>query len=224
MNKLLTFGTDGDLAHVDRDWHLDALGKFVCIECGGILPSYYPASIDVRLSELPENMSCGPVCGWGRKNLRLSVFATAFLDAIREHLGGFVIGRCFDSDGTLIPTHATCYTRDTLLTRGDTKTQYWSCDACGQRWSYTPPSMPQYVLRSDLGEAMVYKSSSSRLLIVDTLARKLDWTQWPDLDLEWVEIRSSGVTPEFVTAQWPDVDLELRDKARRSLFRRGKDE
>jgi len=143
----------------------------------------------------------------------IAVFSVDLLAHLRPYLEGFVLGRCLRSDGSVIPSHATCYTRHTLLLHGDQDTKYWTCTTCGLAWSYTPFRAARYVLRGDLSGAVVYQDDACDLYIADTIARRIDWSRWPDLELEWVEIRDEPGSegPE----RSPEAELPARTEGAR---------
>ena len=100
----------------------------------------------------------------------------------------FSIGKCHLPNGQIIEEYVTCYTNTYIIERGDARSQYEICDTCG---SITPIGWRgrQYTLRSYLTDAVVYEDAFNNLYIDEELALQLDFSPWPDADLETIEVR-----------------------------------
>jgi hypothetical protein len=92
------------------------------------------------------------------------------------------------SDGQVLDDYVTLYSRQYILIRGNKQSKYVVCSECG---TVRPHGWHgrQYVLRSYLTESRVYQSPFNELCIDEELALKIDFSSWPDVDLETIEIR-----------------------------------
>jgi len=134
----------------------------------------------------------------------IRTFHRDFIDQIRDHLADFALGRCFDPQGNLIEEYVTCYSRDYFVTRGNKKSQYRTCPSCDTTYNDGWEGR-QYVLRSYLTDAQVYMDVFCSMFLDEDLALQLDFSAWPDLELDPIAIRDKPIDGQQLPCDKPLV-------------------
>ena len=184
MERLVIINSKNDEAvFASKDWRASSQGRSYCQSCVTVNRMRFPVPFDIILSAIPDYRISGDVlltC--------LRIYNKKFVEQIKEYLGDFTIGRCFSADGELVDEYVTLYSKRYILIRGNKKSKYVRCEECG---TVRPHGWygRQYVLRSYLTESRVYQSPFNELCIDEELAMKLDFSAWPDANLETIEIR-----------------------------------
>jgi hypothetical protein len=176
--------------HAEPAWVEDAAGRIFCPDCRTIYRSRHPEPIDVTLMEWPEAPA---VCGRPAR-AGVPIFGSDFVAQIGECLPDAAIGRCLTADGQVFQEYVTMYLPRCVLMRGDTKTKYKVCKGCGAIWTdlvMVFPGRPAYLLRHQLTDALIYQGGYGSLFIARELANRLDWSPFPDVRLEPVEVRDT---------------------------------
>lgn len=159
-----------------NSWSREHRGKTLCPNCFKLRDGVYPLVVDVFLLQLPDRLSHGGVFHGG-----VGVISDKLLDVLRPHLQNYVLGRCFDERGLLIPNYRSIYHRDRVSLRADPNAPNYSlykCQTCGV---VAEMSDSPYVLRADLSEAEVFESRIARLFLSEALAARFPWKQFRDL-------------------------------------------
>lgn len=201
MEFLMKLSSDHpEPVHATREWLREQKGRIICRECNLINPLWYPRPIDVMLQRRPPGKITGGI--WWTA---VDVFHIGFVAQIHDHLTEFVFGKCYDAKGSLIEDYVTCYTNQHIMQRGAPDTLYRTCNTCGTTW----PSGyvgPQYILRHTLTGAKVYQNCSSRMYLDEALCYQLDFSPWPDVDLEPIEIRDEPLDGKVLPGDPAHVD------------------
>ena len=92
------------------------------------------------------------------------------------------------ADGVVLNDYLTCYTKAFFVPRGNSKANYYVCNTCGAMSLNTGGQRHQYVLRKDLTDASVYQSASTWLYLREELVEQIDWSPWPDANLDEVRV------------------------------------
>lgn len=184
MKNLIKIGSKEDEAiFASRKWLTSEKGISYCESCGRVNRTQFPVPYDIELSIVPMHRISGVVLWTG-----LKIYHKEFIDQIRDYLGDFTIGKCVLDDGSVLEDFMTLYSRRYILIRGNKKSKYRTCQECGT-------VMPigwygrQYALRSYLTSSRVYQNPFNGLCIDEELALQIDFSPWPDADLQTIEIR-----------------------------------
>jgi hypothetical protein len=188
MNKLVKIMTNHpDPVHATSEWRWKFKGKLLCSECLRINCSGFSQTFDVVLENHPGHRIEGGVWDTG-----INIFHVNFIEQLYDYLSEYTIGRCLDKSGKVISDYVTCYGKSYILVRGDKKSKYWTCKTCGAI-AQSGWSGPQYVLRSYLSDSRIYQDASCRMFIDEELASQLDFSPWPDAELEPIAIRDEPI-------------------------------
>ena len=199
MNTLYNISTNHpDPIHTLPAWGEKAVGKIMCPICKSIKRSWYPKPIDIVLQDNPDHRLCGGVCWIGVK-----IFHKDFINQILPYLNAFVCGKTLGPDGKVIDEYVTCYTNKRIVVRGGKGSEYNTCDECGT-WSKGFVE-PQYVLRDYLTDARIYQDRHSSLIIDEKLANELDFSPWPDADLEPIAIVDEPLDKQHLPFDPPEI-------------------
>lgn len=160
----------------------------LCPQCKNILPSFYPSPIDVTVTSKPGKAIIEPL------NVHIDLYHKRFLDQIKNHLDGFIMGKCFDKKGRCLENYMTCYTIHRIKTRGiyipPSQFRYKRCDTCGNLGGISSVGAPiQYTLQQYLSDRKVYFDNYGHFYLVEELASQIDFTPWPDAVLEPILIK-----------------------------------
>ncbi len=167
---------------VDYEWRDKVSGKMFCRGCGRILQALFPQPIYVKLSELPDGLSVGPVEG-----AAIGIIHVRFLHRLMDHINGFAFGDVYGRREAKIDEYRTWYPDRVILIRGSGAPQPRECQACGGI-DYRIVGDP-YVLRHQMGTRHVYHDDKCNIYVDDWLADLVDWSDFPDLRLDPVPIR-----------------------------------
>jgi hypothetical protein len=221
VKHLIKIGTIiSDPIHATKRWRDEERPHLTCPQCERIRRDLYPLPLNVELKKWPNYRLCDYVWLGG-----MYIFHHAFMNHILEHLGSFVLGKCFGPDGRLIDEYVTCYTKARIVVRGAEGSKYRICNTCG-----AIPSgyiEPRHVLNSYLYGAKVYQDYHTALLVDEAIIEDLDFSKWPDAELKKVEIREEPLDeqnlpcdPPSVVEKYPknywqySIDKEIADKIR----------
>lgn len=183
MERLVVIHSDGESAWTTKNWLALNSGKAYCQSCAMVNRRNFPVPFDLTLSNIPEHQIAGHVFSTG-----FHIYNKMFIDQIKEYIGDFTIGKCFSTDDELVDEYVTLYSKRYILIRGNKKSKYETCKKCG---TVSSPYWygRRYVLRSYLTESRVYQSPFNDLCIDEELALEIDFSPWPDVNLETIEIR-----------------------------------
>lgn len=184
----------------DKEWYSKSEGTLFCQRCRQINRSRYPAPIDVNLRYLPKGIAEGLVSRVG-----LSVFRRNLIKELEPHLHGYVLGKCY-LRGKIVEDYVTLYHRHYIVLRGGKKSKYYTCQECGSVSSLTDPGIA-YVLRKDLTDQLVYQEVNCMLYLADELVAQIDWSQWPDVRLVYIDVRDEPIDGQLLRG---DTELESR--------------
>ena len=190
--------TISDPIHATKRWRDEERPRLVCPQCESIRRDLYPAPLNVELKRWPSLRLCDHVVLAG-----MDIFHLDFISQIREHLTNFVLGKCFGPDGRLIEEYVTCYTRTRIVVRGAKGSEYRICNTCG-----AIPSgymEPRHVLSSYLYGASVYQDYHTALLVDEAIIQSLDFSKWPDAELQKTEIREEPLDEQNLPCDPPSV-------------------
>lgn len=219
MGNLIRISTwISDPIHATRHWRNQERTRLICPQCGNCRRDLYPEPLNVELKQWPSlRLSDGVVFGG------MDIFHRDFIGQIRKYLDDFVFGKCFGPDGRLIDEYVTCYTRERIPVRGGKGSKYRICNTCG-----AIPSgyiEPRHVLSSYLYGASVYQDYQTAILVDEAIVKSLDFSKWPDADLQKVEIRDEPLDeqhlpcdPHWVIEKYSknywkySIDKEVADK------------
>lgn len=164
-----------------REWIESEKGRSRCASCGTVNRSRFPEPFDMVLSAAPPHCVSDSF-------FRIKIYHREFINQISEYLRDFTLGKCVLSDGRILDDYVTQYSRRYILIRGNKHSKYVVCDNCG---TVRPHGWygRQYVLRSYLTESRIYQTPFNQLCIDEELAMQIDFSPWPDADLETIEIR-----------------------------------
>jgi hypothetical protein len=168
-----------------REWRRFESENYYCRKetCCKLDRSRFPEPIDVVIKALPK----GKYLREGVFNSRADVYHVDFINQIRPYMEGFVFGKCFLADGSLVKDYVTCYSKDFIVIRGALGSKYIECAECGNVVDH-PAKEPQYVLRRYLKGKKVYQSVTQCLFLDEELAMKLDFSPWVKTELEPIPI------------------------------------
>lgn len=194
--------------HSTKEWMRYEKENYVCkskVLCNKLDRTIYPKSIDVVIKELPET-----------RILYSRVFGSIaaihhvdFINQIRTKMDGFVFGKCYLPDKTLVEEYVTCYSKDVIVIRGAYGSKYIQCVDCK---SIVSAKEPIYVLERYLTGASVYQDAIQGLYIDGNLAMELDFSPWPDLELEPIPIRDKPVDKQKLICDPDNPDWEVEIK------------
>lgn len=169
----------------DEAWLRDAQGDQLCAACSCLDRTQYPRPLDVVLSSEPQEQVLDRI-----ETTQITIFRRDFIDALSNHLTGFVLGGCLLSDGSLIEGYCTCYSPSYVLLRGNRQSRYAICPECGAIISELGNS-PKYVLERDITESLIYQDVRCQLLLADQVIEGLDTDEWLDFYVDGVSVRES---------------------------------
>lgn len=180
-------------------WRKAVSGTIFCPQCCKINRACFPRPIDVVLQKRPDHRITGGVAFAG-----VRTFHRDFIEQIRGHLCGVVLGECFEPTGKIIEEYVTCYNNrnDWVLVRGNRKSEYRTCPTCDAIWPNGWEGS-QYVLRSYLTDARVYMNNFSSMFLDEDLAIELDFSPWPDAELEPIAIRDEPIDGQHLPCDPP---------------------
>ena len=175
--------------HSTKEWMRYEKKNYVCkskILCNKLDRTIFPNPIDVVIKKVPETkIICSAVFG-----CVATIYHIDFINQIRSKMDGFVFGKCYLPDKTLVKDYVTCYSKDVIVIRGAYGREYFQCADCK---SIVSAKDPVYVLERYLTGASVYQDAIQGLYIDEDLAMELDFSSWPDAELEPVPIRDKPV-------------------------------
>lgn len=119
------------------------------------------------------------------------IFHLDFIEQIKPYMKGFVFGKCYLPDRTIVKEYVTCYTKDFVILRGAPGSSYIQCEQC--KTVVGSPKGPAYVLRSSLKDHRVYQDAIQSLYIDEELAMSIDFSRWPRTELEQIAIRDRPI-------------------------------
>jgi hypothetical protein len=180
--------TKTSFVHADESWVQSVLGSALCPECRCIDRGRFPAPVEVRLRELPAPP---PTEGLAFKT-GITVVKRTLIDRLGSLIGGFAIGPCRWSDGSLIADYVTMYGPRYIVVRGDRRSQYWVCQRCGSISSQTFECDP-YVLRGTLTGEAVYQNARCGIFVSPAAVEGIDWAEFPDVELTNIGIRERAI-------------------------------
>lgn len=174
------YGSNGPIVH-PTDWK-----SFLCAECRRKLPGKDPKPVTVELADRPRGIG-GIAAG-----AHISVFHRRFIGQVAEHLGNrHIVGPVIRPNGTTWSDYCTCYPTKPVYERGSTPTDAvfqkiyrpHTCARCGwTRTIYAEP--PRYLLARLLDDSPIFQRSSGGFFLADWLVEKMDWSMFPDAELE----------------------------------------
>lgn len=187
------FYVDSSIDPVPRqsnEWIERARETGECCDCGGVPPGYYPRPVDLDLTGQPRGIEA--------PTMLASVFRADLMNIVFPHLKGAVLGKCFvisRGKRTLISDYVTCYSskETSICLRGGPESRYTRCSRCGGlRLRYLPE--PNYLLQSDLSDALAYQSSGhGGLYLAKELVDSIDWSQFSDAEIIEYPVRESSL-------------------------------
>jgi hypothetical protein len=180
INRLVKIGTNHSQSVImTGKWRLKERGIVFCENCESIICTRFPKPIDAEITPHPKNCIQVKISGG------ISIYHTDFIAQIRKYMDKFSIGKCHLPNGRVVEEYITCYTDTYIVERGDKQSEYDICDKCG---SIAPAgwSGRQYTLRSYLTD----EDAFNELYIDGELALQLDFSPWPDADLETIDVRN----------------------------------
>lgn len=199
MNTLFELSTNHpDAALESREWLSTTWNEIRCQKCNGIGKSWHPRPIDVILAEHPGHKVCCFAC-----NANFRIFHVDYIEQIRPYIFSYVIGNCLLPNGKIIKEYVTCYTDKRILIRGEKKTRYGKCQVCGGLSCI--PIGAKYTLRSYLTDAKIYQDYFSTHYIDEDLAMDIDFSPWPDAELEPIEIHDEPLDGHYLPCDSPDA-------------------
>ena len=163
----------------------------------------FPEPIDVVITGLPPKKYLRE----GVSNSRADIYHIDFINQIRLYMDGFVFGKCFLPDGTVVKDYVTCYSKDFIVIRGAIGSSYIECAECGNIVGH-PAKEPRYVLRRYLKERKVYQDAIMSLYLDEDLAMKLDFSPWVKTELEPIPICDKPVDRRRLLCDTETLDWE----------------
>jgi len=184
--------TFDDIPLATREWRIYQKEHYRCKvqQCQKLdSKRIYPKPVDLTIDGISWGKTEPIVIGvfYGCSDL----FHINFIDQIRSYMEGFIFGKCFLSDGSQLNNYVTCYSKDTILIRGSQGTVYNECSQC-MSVSCTPKE-PRYTLKMYLKGCGVYQDAIHTLYLDESLVDKIDFSPWPDVVLEPIEVRDEPV-------------------------------
>jgi hypothetical protein len=157
----------------DSDWLGKETGKSLCRQCRFIQRTEYPRPLNIALEQPPEEgLPCALVETTG-----VTIWHVGFLEKLQGHLAGYAIGDCYLSDGSLVNEYKTCYCPEFIVERGNPKSRYQVCPACGSITSSVRPG-PAYVLQRSLGQKEVYQDARCNFYLREKTASLFNFKNW----------------------------------------------
>jgi len=177
-----------DLPHATREWRQHEKEYYKCKICQKLNRiKLYPAQIDVAVKEMTSDKAIYMAVWYAKATL----FHIQFIEQIRSYMDDYVFGKCYLPDGSLIKEYVTCYKKDFIVIRGTCGTEYYECLECRSVGSIVEG--PKYVLRSYLKEKKIHQDSIQHLYIDESVINSIDFSPWPDVVLEPIEVRDEPV-------------------------------
>lgn len=171
-----------DPVNIGEQWRRDSEGKTICRECKSIFPSV--KHLHPQLKSIPKDMTTGIVFFY-----KMSIHCKSLIKLLGPLPENVICGPCYGCDKKLIPTHELCFSHSYLPVFSDEGTKYYDCFTCKKRYTFVHPNSPKYVSDEFLDDRQVYMDQFGGFLISDRLADKLDFSGFPDLILNKIEIR-----------------------------------
>ena len=176
---------DEEWLHTTKEWRRFERDNYKCKNkaCNKLERNLFPKSIDAVIKKVPmQRLVCS-----GIFDSMANIYHVDFISQIRPHMEGFVFGKCFLPDGTVVKDYVTCYSKDFVVIRGSIGSSYIECAECGNIVGH-PAKEPRYVLRRYLKERKVYQDAIMSLYLDEDLAMKLDFSPWVKTELEPIPI------------------------------------
>lgn len=205
--------------HTTREWLQKAYGTILCPECNSISQSQFPRQIDIVLSKHPDHRITGGV--WWTS---VRTFHRDFINQICEHISDFVTGKCFDRDGMLIEEYVTCYSKNYIVVRGRAGSNYGICAQCNTVNSQG--NAPHYIPRFYLTDSRIYMDSSCDMYLDEELSLELDFSSWPDAELDVIPVRDEladgvhlPIDPPSIRSKYPAAEI-INTLSKEEVFRK----
>jgi len=195
-----------DPVHATISWRTNAEKNILCLACKKIRPSWYPRPIDVVLKDVSSHIIMGGVWWVG-----INIFHTKFIEIIKEYLTDNVLGKCHNTKGNIIDEYLTCYSNKIIVVRGDKKRKYRVCPECGSILSHAP-RRKKYILNTYLSDARIYQDGISYMYIDEELAMNIDFSPWPDAELEPIEVRDEPLDGQHLPGDPPELIEKYPEK------------
>jgi hypothetical protein len=188
-----------DPVFVTIEWRRGSIGTIFCEECKKINYDIFPRPIDIVLTEPLECMIANTPANAGA----IDFFHKDFVAQIKHHLKDFVFGKCLLPNGTVIEDYVTLYCKHWIFQRGNKQSKYNICTKCG---SISPNGEygRQYIIRSCLTDASVYRSSFGSLYLDEELALQIDFSQWPDAELITIDVLDKPMDGQWLPCDPPE--------------------
>jgi len=163
-----------DACAITTDAKEAARGSWLCTGCPNVNPGV--GAVDVRLKHTPKDIAVNFIYGLHVGVVRRDFLAVLGEDVVAQEL---LLGRVLDAQGHQIPDFVTCRGRSHITIRGNAKSPYRHCEVCGQH-IYSPMGRG-YVLSGMLGNARIYESQLSDLVVGEAIAQNVQQRKWNEL-------------------------------------------
>ena len=171
----------------DRKWLKSVKGKIYCPKCNKILVNKDIGSFDTILGFNPPP---GHRIQGGLSWVGICIYHIDFILQIQKYINeyGYVLGKCFDPAGNLVPEYVTCYTSRYVIQRGNKDTKYKRCEECSAIEQLDWWHGRQYLTKKSLHDRKIVQNIDGDLYLSEDLYRTLDFSPWPDAAFDKIAI------------------------------------
>ncbi len=170
-----------------REWVAQESGNLFCPKCNCLLRENVKKTFDAVLgfNPPPGHRIMGSLSWVG-----VCIYHIEFVLQMKKELNecGFVIGKCFNSEGDLIPEYVTCYNQLYTIQRGGYNTPYRICDFCGtisqKQWWHGR----QYLTAKSVKENKIVQNAIGYLYLEEKIYKEIDISFWDDAEFEKIVI------------------------------------
>lgn len=179
-------GNSPDGLPVNESWFERAKGQELCRGCRRYDRRHYARPLPVCVDKQPRRYHMFGVWKAG-----VAVHSAEWIQTIHEYYPEGVAGPVYFETDILARDYHTMYGPRAIVLRGRSDSWYYPCAVCGSVSSF--PKGEAHVLRSALDGTEVFQTESGRFLISDRLRSVIEWSQFPDLELDPVHVKDEPI-------------------------------